>query len=170
MHSIQLYYNASVVWIIFILDLLWYGDIGSNPESQHMKHNWYYLNNIVNFYSCLSIILVYVNWELLMWKHGNKYFVEFQKLFVDIRRAIEPKDLKESSVEDVALSKSHKFKMLFNNRLAYWLLSNNPSIDHNLRPKECENPTLRRLYFWLNAEEEVFVESFHKSMLKEFIR
>lgn len=89
---------------------------------------------------------------------------------MDIRRAIEPKDLKESSVEDVALSKSHKFKMLFNNRLAYWLLSNNPSIDHNLRPKECENPTLRRLYFWLNAEEEVFVESFHKSMLKEFIR
>jgi hypothetical protein len=65
----------------------------------------------------------------------------FKALLYDNNKAIQPKDMKESPLEEIVPEQYHEFLLLFNKVLADRLPRHRPGIDHEVRLKEGETPT-----------------------------
>jgi len=94
----------------------------------------------------------------------------FKASLYDINKAIEAKDLKERPLEEIVPKLYHEFLPLFSKILADRLPPHRPSINHELRRKEREMPTLGPLYSMSRTDLVVLKEWLEETMSKGFIR
>jgi hypothetical protein len=88
----------------------------------------------------------------------------------DINKAIEAKDLKEKPLEEVIPKQYHEFLPLFSKVLADRLPPHRPNIDHEVRLRVGETPSLGPLYKMSREELVVMKEWLEDNMTKGFIR
>jgi hypothetical protein len=93
----------------------------------------------------------------------------FKASLYDINKAIEARDLKEKSLEEVILKQYYEFLPLFSKVLADRLLTHRPNIDHEVRLKEGESPSWGPLYKMSREELVVMTEWLENNMTKGFI-
>jgi hypothetical protein len=94
----------------------------------------------------------------------------FKASLYNINKAIEAKDLKEKHLEEVIPKQYHEFLPLFSKVLADMLPPHEPNIDHEVRLKEGETPSLGPLYTMSREELVVMKEWLEDNMTKGFIR
>jgi len=90
----------------------------------------------------------------------------FRALLYNINKAIESKDLKQRSMEEIVPEQYHKFLPVFSKVQTDQLPPYRPGIDHDLRFNEGETPLSRPLVLMSRAELVVLTEWLEENMSK----
>jgi len=99
-----------------------------------------------------------VDWSFVFPRSKKRKLTIFKASSYDINNAIEAKDLRERSLEEIVPKQYHEFLPLYSKVLADRLPLHRPGINHELRLRDGGTPTWGPLYSMSRAELVVLKE------------